>query len=535
MNSRTWLAVGLCCFVWFVYMRWFAPLPPPVHPTESTKIAATGEANPVENTAPAVAGSGHSLLNATVADTDSYRVENNKFSVSFSDVGGKINSIQLKDYTETIQPGSPGIQTISPALSSQDLGTFFTDPSFEGFAGATYQRTDLSDGVEYSHLQNGIELKKTYSVDKNDYLLQSTYQLTLPDSDRKDWGYLLIPVGARNVQYDAKTPLNSWEVVAYQNESITRRNWEKIPGEMQVLQGNTSWVAFGNRYFATALINRSEINPDILLAKASDFSGAYLRYPIVPKAGQKQITYSVQIFSGPKEYSTLAKVPGMKQLIDYGTFSFFAYPLLELLQFFYRFVHNYGVAIILLTLVVRALFYPLSMKSYKSMKAMQKLQPQIAALKEKHKDDTQRFGQEQMALFKAHKVNPAGGCLPMLVQLPVFIALYAVLGNSLELFHAPFFGWIHDLSAKDPYYIFPVLMGISMFLQQKMTPAAGMDPAQQKIMLLMPVIFTFIMLNLPSGLTIYIFLSTILGVLQQVAMNKEKKNVSPALVVAPQK
>ena len=186
------------------------------------------------------------------------------------------------------------------------------------------------------------------------------------------------------------------------------------------------------------------------------------------------------------------------------------------------FVHNYGMAIILLTLLVRLLFAPLQMKSYASMKAMQKLQPQIAALKEKYKDEPQRFNQEQMALFKTNKVNPLGGCLPMLVQLPVFIALYALLGNSIELFHAPFFGWVQDLSVKDPFYVFPVLMGISMFVQQRMTPTPGMDPMQAKMMYLMPVVFTFIMLNLPSGLTIYIFLSTVLGIAQQVWMNKEK-------------
>jgi YidC/Oxa1 family membrane protein insertase len=161
---------------------------------------------------------------------------------------------------------------------------------------------------------------------------------------------------------------------------------------------------------------------------------------------------------------------------------------------------------------------------------MQKLQPQIAAIKEKYKDDVQRFNQEQMALFKTHNVNPLGGCLPMLVQMPVFFALYAVLGNSIELFHAPFFGWVHDLSAKDPLYIFPVLMGISMFIQQKMTPAAGMDPTQAKMMLLMPVVFSFIMISLPSGLTIYIFLSTLMGILQQVSMNRERKSTAPQLV-----
>ncbi|MBM4304760.1 MAG: membrane protein insertase YidC, partial [Deltaproteobacteria bacterium] len=171
-------------------------------------------------------------------------------------------------------------------------------------------------------------------------------------------------------------------------------------------------------------------------------------------------------------------------------------------------------------------FYPLTQKSMKSMKAMQKLQPKIAELKEKYKDDQKKLNEEQMALFKTHKVNPAGGCFPMLIQLPVFIALYAVLGNSIELFHAPFFGWIHDLSTKDPFYIYPVLMGIAMFLQQKMTPSAGMDPTQQKMMYFMPVIFTFMMINLPSGLTLYIFVSTILGVVQQVSM-KDKQGVVP--------
>ena len=157
------------------------------------------------------------------------------------------------------------------------------------------------------------------------------------------------------------------------------------------------------------------------------------------------------------------------------------------------------------------------------MKAMQKLQPQITALKEKYKDDLQRFNQEQMALFKTHKVNPMGGCFPMLLQLPVFIALYAVLGYSIELFHAPFFGWIQDLSAKDPWYILPVLMGASMFGQQKMTTTAMMDPVQQKMMYFMPVIMTVFMVKLPSGLTLYIFLSTLLGIIQQLVVNREGK------------
>ena len=164
------------------------------------------------------------------------------------------------------------------------------------------------------------------------------------------------------------------------------------------------------------------------------------------------------------------------------------------------------------------------------MKKMQKLQPQLKAMREKYKDDPQRMNQEQMAMFRAHKVNPMGGCLPMLVQLPVFFALYTLLSNSIELFQAPFFGWIQDLSDKDPYYIFPVLMGLAMLGQQKMTPTAGMDPMQAKMMMFMPIIFTFIMLNLPSGLTLYIFLSTLLGILQQWVINREP---SSTVVASP--
>jgi YidC/Oxa1 family membrane protein insertase len=191
--------------------------------------------------------------------------------------------------------------------------------------------------------------------------------------------------------------------------------------------------------------------------KDSSWTGGVLRFPLV-FGNQSELSFDFKAFAGPKDYDVL-RTEELGGLIDYGFFSFFAFPLLELLRFFYRFVHNYGLAIILLTLLVRILFYPLSLKGYRSMKAMQKLQPQIAALKEKYKDDTQRFGQEQMALFKTHKVNPAGGCLPMLVQLPVFIALYAVLDGLVELFHAPFYFWIKDLIGKRSVLCLPCLDG----------------------------------------------------------------------------
>jgi len=191
------------------------------------------------------------------------------------------------------------------------------------------------------------------------------------------------------------------------------------------------------------------------------------------------------------------------------------------MKFFYSIIANYGVAILILTLLVRLLMFPLQHKAMKSMKRMQELQPHLKSLQEKYKDDKEKLNREMLSFMKTHKMNPMSGCLPILIQLPVFIALYKVLANSVELYRSPFMFWITDLSMKDHYYILPLLMGGMMFVQQKMTPNPTMDPTQAKIMLyMMPVIFTVLMLNLPSGLTLYIMFSTLLGIVQQIATNK---------------
>lgn len=353
------------------------------------------------------------------------------------------------------------------------------------------------------------------------YFVESRIKITFPKNDRKQWGYLYVPVGGTPLEYNQSEPLKAWEVAASVDGSVKRMKYDSIEKSEEIVKGSNKWLAFGNRYFASVVVNESTINPDVVYTKQANFVGAYFRFPVVLASDQQEIGYKFRFYIGPKDVDELSTIPGLKQLIDYGIFAFLAYPLLWLLRFFYSVIQNWGIAIILLTILVRLLFYPLSVKSYRSMKSMQKLQPQIKALKEKYKDDMQKFNQEQMALFKTHKVNPMSGCLPILVQIPVFFALYSVLSNSTELFHAPFFGWIQDLSDKDPFYVYPILMGVSMFVQQKMTPTAGMDPMQAKIMLAMPIIFTFMMLYLPSGLTLYIFVSTLLGIAQQWVINRE--------------
>jgi YidC/Oxa1 family membrane protein insertase len=222
-----------------------------------------------------------------------------------------------------------------------------------------------------------------------------------------------------------------------------------------------------------------------------------------------------------KNYDILNKLGDNLQLsVDFGIFGIIAVPILRGIQYSYKYIPNYGIAIILLTILLRFLTFPLYYKSIISMKKMQKVQPELAKLKEKFKDDPQKMQKETMELFKRAGANPLGGCFPMLLQMPVFFAFYQVLYNSVELVGAPFGGWIHDLSIKDPYYVLPVVMAIAMFGQQKLTPTTTADPTQAKVMMAMPLIFGFIMKDLPSGLVLYIFVSTLFGIIQQLVVYK---------------
>ncbi|MGZ8447097.1 MAG: YidC/Oxa1 family insertase periplasmic-domain containing protein, partial [Candidatus Deferrimicrobiaceae bacterium] len=245
-------------------------------------------------------------------------------------------------------------------------------------------------------------------------------------------------------------------------------------------------------------------------------------------------SFSVRSFMGPKEYNLLeATGKDLESLVDYGWFAVIAKPLVWALTASNRVTGNYGIDIILLTILIKIFFYPLTKKSMASMKKMQELAPILNKLKEKYKDDKARQQQEMMNLYKTYKINPMSGCLPMLLQIPVFIALYKGLLVAIELRHAPFMLWINDLSAPEhlwdidvagytlPIRLLPLLMGISMFAQQKLTPSAGMDPTQQKMMLFLPVIFTFMFWGFPTGLTIYWLMNNLLSIGQQLIQNRQ--------------
>lgn len=284
-------------------------------------------------------------------------------------------------------------------------------------------------------------------------------------------------------------------------------------------------ASVGSQYFTQAVLDRSNVLPEAKadLSHASKTASILLNYPVLNKGQNFELNFTA--FVGPKALNLLQQVDDrLAQVVDFGFFNWIGRRILELLRWFHVLVGNWGLAIICLTLLVRVLVLPANIYSYKSMRAMQAIQPQIQAMREKYKDDQQKQQQEMMALMKSNKVNPVGGCLPLLLQTPIFFALYQVLDNCIELYQANFGLWIHDLSLKDPYYILPALMGLTMFIQQKITPNT-MEPAQAKMMLFMPLIFTVFMVQLPSGLTLYMLVGAVFSVVQMMYFMKPTKTL----------
>jgi len=320
--------------------------------------------------------------------------------------------------------------------------------------------------------------------------------------------------------------------------SINRRLEEAKPGSFikkgsltgtKTFAGPVEWAGLDEPYFLEAMVPLGAPKAAVTLKETvGEPLVVTLRTPVEALAPGREAQFAYALYFGPKNLDDLKPLNlGLERAVNFGWFDFLGKPLLYVLKFFDRFTHNYGWAIIILTVLIRVLFFYPNHKSYKSMKEMQKLQPKVAKIREKYKDDREAMNKELMALYRAFKVNPLAGCMPMVLQLPVFIALYNVLGYAIELRHASFIPtlpftqivWLSDLSAKDPLLITPLVMGASMFIQQKMTPAPG-DPAQAKMMMFLPLIFTFLFLNFASGLVVYWLVNNVLSIAQQYYTNK---------------
>jgi YidC/Oxa1 family membrane protein insertase len=471
-------------------------------------------------------------------------VETPLYRAVLSEKGGGINSFILKKYRATAANDSP-LMNLFPENGSLDgllVGLSGMDAS--GFEKKLFQANlsgdnlSLSDGtreVVFSFKDDGgLQLDKVYRFSADSYVIG--FEVRLVNGTNQSLKESLF-VALRNAFTEHK------KSSSFEGPSILmNRSHETIPiGEIakkNSLSGQIGWVALETRYFMTSMIPIKDQSSSVHLALLAGnvVEAQYIEPEQTLAPGSRQ-QFDYQLFFGPKSMSAV-KLAGhdLSRIIDFGTFDVLAKPCLWLMNYLYNIIPNYGLAIIILTALSKILLWPLGTKSYKSMSQMKKLQPLIKEIRDKYKDDRKKMNEEVMRLHRTYNINPLGGCLPMVVQIPVFFALYRMLDQAIELRHAPFIGWINDLSAPDrlfhfdfsipfmePPYGIPVLtliMGATMFWQQKMTPPAG-DPTQAKMMLLMPVVFTFIFINFSSGLVLYWLVNNVLSIGQQYYTQKK--------------
>jgi YidC/Oxa1 family membrane protein insertase len=458
-------------------------------------------------------------------------VDSDVFTVVIASQNGSIKKLVLKKYKDLA--GSKGTEIVLvkddnqvplnlassyPGFSTENDIYFSSDIDKLSVTGTDSKSLELT-----SKTSNGLLLKKTYIFTGNSYSIsldQSVANLSaLPLT-----GQILVTL--RNQSVKPKNDDGRFEVfgpVTRTESGVTFDTIADLGKTEKTYDKGLRWSGFGDKYFLDAVVSKGSSPLTLTMKDSNGFLSQRFSFPKSTLNPGQAISTSLSLFFGPKDLDIL-KAQGiqLEDAIDLGWFSVIAKPLLHALKLFYGYLHNYGLAIIVITVILKILFFPLTHKSYKSMKEMQKLQPKMQELKDKYKDDRDGLNRSVMELYKAHKVNPLGGCLPMIVQIPVFFGLYKALMFSIELRHAPFFFWLQDLSAKDPYYVTPVIMGATMFIQQKMTPT-NMDPIQAKMMLALPVVFTFMFLNFPSGLVLYWLVNNILTIAQQAYINKTLK------------
>ncbi|MDY0211911.1 MAG: membrane protein insertase YidC [Desulfuromonadaceae bacterium] len=538
-NKNTILALLLMLLVWTGFTVLFPPQEDRVGSsilTEETNPEATESADsriaqsPGNIVRPTVS-SGESTDEAfKVRPEDKYAFFSNAvFAIQFNLRGGVVSSIKLLGYLEENTADSPPVSLLDPKHEISTLGVFSGSGfGLDGNELYTFkqQNTDTAQVVSLSTtLDNGILLSKVFTFTPDSYLINVHIEL-VNNSATALTDILQLKL---NNYWDDDLAGNRFDYLgftSYVDGKLQEDAVKDIQSAKKTFTGEISWSGYTDKYFLSALVNRDNIFDSVLLERDGDRISNTARIANFSIAPGAKRAVNFDAYFGPKNIDYLkAAGRNLNEVVDFGFFAFLSKPLHVCLKFFYTFVHNYGVAIILLTVIIKLLFWPLTQKSYVSMRAMQTLQPEMKKLREKYRGDKEGLNRNMMELYKEHRVNPLGGCLPMLVQIPVFIALYKVLLGTIELRHAPFALWLTDLSVKDPYYITPIIMGATMFIQQKMTPST-MDPMQAKMMLAMPVVFTFIFLNFPSGLVLYWLVNNLLTILQQYLIYRKPASAS---------
>ncbi len=550
MEKRAVLAIVLSLVVVVLWSIFFAPAPPPP-PSEVSEPAPSPSAPPpaVEAPQPAAPVSPGSMSStapppepppgAPAAQEVFVTVDTGVARFTLTSQGASVRAVQLQAYHTTLAKGAPPVE-IAPVPGSTTL-PLHAELSMEqrvialGQVVFTPSQTAVTlsasqpEGtvVFRGDLGNGRTVHRLYRFHHTNYTFEvSTWVEGLQPPAGSSMLLLWGPGLLRHMDDVGRQGQTAEHPRSYVSGKVFHEAPKK-PGETQVEQGQVAWTALADTYFAAVLMPQEPAGDAIMARRLEgDTLEVGLRTPLT----QDQAKQTVRVYVGPKSQPLLeAAEPSLDKLIDLGFFSPLARPMLQFLRLLNGLVHNYGVTIMLATLLIKIAFWPLTQTSYKSMQAMQKLQPKLKELQVVYKDDRQALNRATMQLYREHKVNPMGGCLPMVLQIPVFFAFYNALLYAIELRHAPFVCWntelwwigrgICDLSVYDPSYVTPVLMGITMFIQQKMTPTTG-DPAQAKIMQFMPLMFLMFFLKAPAGLVIYWLVNNVLSIAQQLFINR---------------
>ena len=540
MEKRTIIALALTVVILFVFQMYFAPKPQqseePKQTTEQvqTKDQTQAKIQPQKkeekkDTA-AQQKKGDVIARPEAKPSKEVKnivVETPLLTVTLLDFGGGIKSVKLKRYKETVKDDKDKemIEDIKPYIFLpkvfKTINNEIVDDSttFKPDKG-NLTVTDKEGTITLTGaLTNGTKIKKTYTFYPDTYTIDMNVEVESSEKDKTSLDFVMV-TGKNQSEYTFKGPF-------YFNGKKFEQV-EKIEKNIEI--SSFKYAGLDDGFFAFIYIPQEDSAFPLTIFKVDP---KVEKGTPVLRISMDKPALSAKLYFGPKKSDTLASLNvKAEKIVDFGWFDIIAKPLIMGLNLSNKVTHNYGIDIILLTILIKIIFYPLSVKSYKSMKEMQKLQPQIAKLREKYKDDKQKVNQEMMTMYKQKGVNPMGGCLPMIIQIPVFFALYKALSGAIELRHAPFMFWINDLSAPEdlfsfavmgytiPIRILPLVMGITQMIQQKMTPTSA-DPIQEKMMLFMPIFFTFLFWGFPAGLVLYWLVNNVISIGQQYYINKK--------------
>ncbi|MGO3848627.1 MAG: membrane protein insertase YidC [Pseudoalteromonas prydzensis] len=538
-SQRTFLFIGLMLVSFLLFQEWNNDYnAPKVDPSANTQTLQTN--SPDSDDYVPSSTDGELPTAATTAKRSVIEITTDVFKVKIDTRGGDIVESDLLQYEEV-----KGEETPFMLLGEFDGNQYFSQSGLIGLNGPdaskegrpVYSTEQKSFTLEGNELRvpltftdsKGVTFTKTYVFKKGQYDVALEY--TVNNTTAEPIQVQLYTQIKRTVQEKGSLVDQNYLGAAYgsSEEKYDKYSFSDMADKNLSINTQGGYIAFIQHYFVSAWVPSQEQQNTLysLIAKGNAAIIGAKGEPVNVQANQ-QATLGATYYMGPKESDKLAALhPNLDLTVDYGWLWFISQPLFVLLKWLHGILGNWGLAIIAITIIIKSLMYPLTKAQYTSMAKMRALQPKMAALKEKYGDDRQKFGQATMEMYRKEKVNPMGGCLPILLQMPIFLALFYVFLESTELRHAEFYLWLTDLSAQDPYYVLPVLFGVSMFVTQKLQPMTVQDPMQQKMMTFMPVIFSVFFLWFPSGLVLYWLVSNLISIAQMLIIYRgmEKKGI----------